>query len=1178
MSDNRVLTLKEDLIEIADAIRTKKNLKGDLTFSQLKANTLEAINTSEFKEFYTKDIATWDTLNVDNFEKTLTFPNTLLIHSNGIDVYYKENNGLYHYSIVTKVSTFLCSPPEGLSFRTSMESSNGTVYIQYSNSSPTYNSTFYKISGNTITKTYEGVILAAGSFYETKKGDVYAYYDSYSNSTYCYYRRIVHLGDEATLLGPFGDKFFETSEGDLYVGENKDTGALYYLKGNTLTKLCGGKGSNWLYYYETRNKDFYISGIKGFVHVAKDTVTILSNSNINAFFETSKGTLYVGCDGSGGAVGIDYVNGTELVSVRQNSSEGDYLKSFGWEFYEATNDNIYARNWDVDGLWFLSEGIATKVLSGIYNRESVTFYAGKDGYSYLTLNQNHPGLYVIDKANTTQLRTSGYWNTEVLNTEEGLFLLLSGTLLKVYQGEVTELQTSLGSTDEIFKLNNKTLFTVRTSANSVTTKHLYYLANSQLKTVVSAKWYNDYRNWSINLFESSDGTLYVSSTFANSSSFGWRGIYTIQSNLTITKVYNGDTNYLFYETSNGFVYASPFPRTNCVVNGGIVKLSPTAGKQIYAEGLGWIPRAEKDTKILFTTSTYPDTKDDIAVVVEGDTVHRLLLTKSIGGYIEPEGTLDITENGEYDVTDKASVNVNVASSGGASSEPVTWETLDIDTAPLLDVAYSKYTTSSGETYISSNDNSNPGIWYAAKNSKTITKIFDKGAWWDFPFEDSKGNLYLSPNNNGGNHGIIKLKNGIATNIWTSASCFCSWFEDSKGLIYVSSMNGNYYGILKIYEDTVSPIYTKGQTWEYIYEDDNENIYMSGYSQGLLHIYKDKVTLLYDESTAKRFGFPFGLGDTVYASCNNVQGIFMLTNGTATHLYTEGYSWGNFMPTSNGTIYVSSASSNTASAGILKITGNVVEKIYPTGYNYSSLIELPSGEHYILPDLKQGGASGILYLYNDNVTLIKEGRPWEYLITSSAIYLYASNGYSNKGLWKVQGSTCTCITNTENYYNYRVFKSSKDQIFISCNTSLFYGLYYIENDSMVKLITSNEAWNLYESKQGVIYASASSNRSTSGILKFDESNSTFITLNKEPKFMFEYVLELENGDIYTCSKTTSRGVFLIQGDIVTKLAAQGYYDATLKKGEGLLFYKKDTLPDTATACYVENGKGYTVIAL
>ncbi len=1092
MSDNRVLTLKEDLIEIADAIRVKKKLKGDLTFSQLKANALEAINTSEFNEYYTKDISTWDTLNVNNFEKVPAFPKTLLIHSNGVDVYY-EDNGLYHYNTVTKANTFLCSFSEGFYFYTSMESSNGTVYIQYCYSSS--NSTFYKILGTTLIKTYEGVSLGEGTFYETKKGDVYAYKSTYYGKPYySYLKKVIHLGDVATELGWSFRDFIETSEGNLYIAEYQSTGGLYYIQGATITKIY--ESGTWLYNYETRNGDLYISGNNGLLHITEGTATLLTTSKgINTFFETSKGDMYVCCSGSGGLVGFLHINGTTLEDVHQDSPEGARMSSYAWYFYEVNNNQVYATNFNVEGIWYLTGNIATKAFANTYT--SATFYACKDGYSYMTLSGNYPGIYTLEGATVTKIHTSGYWDTEVLNTEEGLFLLLSGTLLKVSQGETTELQTSLGSTKEIFKLDNKTLFT--TYADSK--KHLYYLANSQLKTVVSAKWdISDDRNgnWSINLFESSDGTLYISSTLFNST-YGWSGIYTIQPNLTITKVYDRGVAYNFFETLNSFIYASPTKLPGANVSSsdrGIVKLSTTTGEQIYAEGLEWIPRVEKDTKILFSTLHYPDTKDDIAVIVEEDTVHRLLLTKSIA-----------TEGGE----------------DNPNQGLPTWETFSLETEPLLQLGNIYHAKNGIDCYgWNSNSSNENGVYYLNKKTKEIKKIFNDGHWGTI-FETSKGDIYLGTYTSSTCQGLLHLKSEIATHIYTKAKCLDCFFESSKGHVYVSSSYHSGTGLIHLDGVTAKQIYTKGYMCEKFFEDSKQNLYTVGAYTGFLLLDGETITVLSEENKYSTYNsyFEDSTGRVFAGSTNsNGYGVIIIKDGVLTQI-NEGFPFCKFFETSQGIVYACGPSKTSKSGycGILKVDGDTITVLgediqYLYGMDY--WCEDNNGNVYC------SGYPMIAYITNDTCTLLD--------VSKTTYYEFAKDkngdiycGSSNK-LYLLQNGVATNVNPTSSEIR-RFITDKEDRLYA-------YGYYtlLLENSTATQISDGYRMLTALKCSDGTAYLSSS--QYSYGILLLDGTNSRKIYKTG----VWSFLLEINGNVIASDVKNPQSGgnALLLKGDSVEKI--------------------------------------------
>lgn len=101
---------------------------------------------------------------------------------------------------------------------------------------------------------------------------------------------------------------------------------------------------------------------------------------------------------------------------------------------------------------------------------------------------------------------------------------------------------------------------------------------------------------------------------------------------------------------------------------GTQSVTPTVTAGYVSSGTaGTITVSGSATKQLTTKSatTITPTKSTQTAVASGVyTTGAISVAPIPEGYIQPSGTLEITENGTYDVTDKASVSVEVASDGG----------------------------------------------------------------------------------------------------------------------------------------------------------------------------------------------------------------------------------------------------------------------------------------------------------------------------------------------------------------------------------------------------------------------------------------------------------------------------------------------------------------------------------
>ena len=376
----------------------------------------------------------------------------------------------------------------------------------------------------------------------------------------------------------------------------------------------------------------------------------------------------------------------------------------------------------------------------------------------------------------------------------------------------------------------------------------------------------------------------------------------------------------------------------------------------------------------------------------------------------------------YTIKDGKYVELTEGGSGGGSSEP-TWEDVLSNKPKFSKTGYYYAATNGIDLYYSYSSSSTTGIYHKNLETGEENKIYNSGYYWQYFFEDSKGNVYAGSSygdgiiqlngttvtnkyftnyrewqffyedkkgnvyvsGRGSNCGLVNIKDGVANQIYTNSTNYWNRFvEDSKGNVYVSS--ASYAGLLFVDGINVNVLLETINNFNAFFEDGKGNLYVSSSNSSHLGLYllnANSATQIYSTGYNYLYFFEDSKGN-VYSSCYSSTGLFHLNGEEVTNIYDSGYGWQYFFEDSKGNVYVSS--SNSSSSGIILSVGNTASNIYSTGYNYQYWFEDSKGNVYV-NSATNSSSYKLLHLENGTITaLLSLNKAPYYYEVNNVVYL------------------------------------------------------------------------------------------------------------------------------------------------------------------------------------------------
>lgn len=495
-------------------------------------------------------------------------------------------------------------------------------------------------------------------------------------------------------------------------------------------------------------------------------------------------------------------------------------------------------------------------------------------------------------------------------------------------------------------------------------------------------------------------------------------------------------------------------------------------------------------------------------------------------YIIPEGSLEITENNTYDVTNLKSVVVNIAGDDGT----IVPMEVNLPEGFRQNANY-YYLQMSGSKILMSNSGTESGLWEYNVKSKAWTKIYTGG---DFRYFQKVDNYCIV----GGHSGHLLLYSEQEgqivqaiekTNYWstfdlvgdnyfcygtTSSYGLCVYDTKSKQLILLSDKGQSWTYKIKAGDDYLvssSVSYTSGF---YLYEPSTnrftEIVENARYGYQFAYDVTDNVMLIscnnsggrgvivYDKSTKTAQKSDWNTysqltikhleGDLYLVSCNNSYTygawLFNVSEKSFTQIYTSGYKWLNVFAINDVYLMTTSSVSNSGVVMYDKTTQTTTQ-VYATGNNFSKFEKV--GNNCVIA----GSTSyGVLLFDGETKTISQiETKAYVNIFAMGNICFLAGASSSALGVLIYDNETKTVSTAYETGYNYTQFALTKDDCLITGGLSTSGVLLYDGSTKTISLLQSSSQWNILHDVGDGNYLISRAVSGSIGVLLYDSSTKT-----------------------------------------------------------------------------------------